>query len=116
MDETAPARFDASGKTPPFFGWKMTDQIPVQCAGEISVNITPKLLAKVRKRAQGEAMDMKKKPVAFDVKLTFIMGSEKGVLEVSANSGKTKLGNAKMNYEASSQWKRTGSEDVKAED
>jgi hypothetical protein len=107
---------DASGKTNSIFCFrKWLINIPVQPGGEISLNISPKLLNKVRKKLQGEATNMKKKPIAFDVKLSFIMGSEKGVLEVSASSGNTKIGKAKMNYEANSQWKRTGSEDFKAE-
>lgn len=87
----------------------------MQRGGEISINVTSKVLTKERKRLEGEGVDARKKPILFDVKLSFIMGGEKGVLEVSATSGKTKLGNATMNYEANSQWKRTSSEEVKAE-
>jgi hypothetical protein len=87
----------------------------VQRGGEISIGVSEKVLAKERKRLAGEEADTKKQPIPFDVKLSFIMGGEKGVLEVSASSGKNKLGNAKMNYEANSRWKRTGSEDLKGE-
>jgi hypothetical protein len=80
----------------------------VHYGGEISISVSRKVLAAERKRLAGEGIDTMKEPIALNVKLSFIMGSEKGVLEVSASSGKTELGNAKMNYEANSQWNRAG--------
>ena len=77
--------------------------------------MTSKVLAKERKKLGDNGIDVRKEPIAFDVTLSFTMGCEKGVLEVSATSGKTKLGDAQMNYEASTNWKQTSSENVEAE-
>ncbi len=87
----------------------------MQVGGEIIIHITTKLLAKVRRRLEGEGFDVKKKPIPLDVTLSLIMGSEKGVLEVKATSGRTKLGDAKLNYQANSGWKRMSAEDVTVE-
>lgn len=86
----------------------------MQLGGEIIIRVTTKLLTKVRRKLLGEGSNVKK-PIPLDVTLSLIMGSEKGVLEVIATSGKTKLGDAQLNYEANSGWKRMSAEDVKAE-
>ncbi|KAF7506972.1 hypothetical protein GJ744_011103 [Endocarpon pusillum] len=55
------------------------------------------MLANEWKRLQDESFDVKRKPVPLDVTLSFKIGGEKGILEVGATSGKTKLGDAQMN-------------------
>ncbi|ERF72261.1 hypothetical protein EPUS_02148 [Endocarpon pusillum Z07020] len=99
MEESAPPRFGSD----------------VQPGGEIIINVTSTVLNKERKRLKDEGFDVKKKPIPLDVTLSFKIGGEKGILEVAATSGKTKLGDAQMNYEANSECKGAWSEDIKAE-
>lgn len=90
-------------------------RLAVGYAGEISVQVTAKVLARERKTLADRGVNVRKEPVPLDVTLTFTMGSEKGILEVSATSGKTKLGDAEINYEANSEWARTSAEIIDAE-
>ena len=87
----------------------------MQPGGEVIIKVTSAFLTKERKRLKDEGFDVKRKPIPLDVTLSFKIGGEKGILEVAATSGKTKLGDAQMNYEANSEWKRAGSEDIKPE-
>lgn len=87
----------------------------MQPGGEIIIKVTSNVLTKERKRLKDEGFDVKRKPIPLDVTLSFEIGGEKGILEVAATSGKTKLGDAQMNYEANSECKGAWLEDIKAE-
>ena len=93
----------------------MLIRLAVRLAGQISITVMAKVLAKERKRLADHGVDTKKESLSLDVTLTFTMGSEKGILEVAANTGKTKLGDAEINYEANSEWPRTSAENVEPE-
>jgi hypothetical protein len=71
---------------------------------EIKLNFTATL---VKERSQLAAADpnIRKKPIAIDVTLTFTVGSDKGIIEVSANSGQDSLGKPTLMYHAAtSDW------------
>ena len=84
----------------------MLIRLAVRLAGQISITVMAKVLAKERKRLADHGVDTKKESLSLDVTLTFTMGSEKG---------KTKLGDAEINYEANSEWPRTSAENVEPE-
>lgn len=84
-------------------------------AGEILINVTANILAQKRKKLEDEGLNVRKKSIPLDITLTITIGGEKGILEVSATSGKAKIGDAEVNYEANSKWKRASILDAKAQ-
>jgi hypothetical protein len=59
--------------------------------------------AKARKKATFKASTA---PTVIEISLVFTMGSDKGVLEVSARSGKREVGDTTIEWQPGSFWQR----------
>jgi hypothetical protein len=90
---------------------------------DISIELT-EFLNHQRKKMESECRGLSKefrrgymkKPTVLEFTLHFTIGSDKGVLDVSATSGTKTVGQSTIEYQANSAWPRMSQADIEAEE
>lgn len=80
-----------------------SDHCAVHKIGTITLELTNHIRAE-RNAARKKGHNISVKPIKIEVTFSFAVSGDKGVVDVSARSGKKTVGEAKMEWETNSKW------------